>query len=193
MVDKPFLNKDNRKQQAEPQKEPLQPGQKAADFTLKSTPDQQVSLNEFRGRRVVLAFYPGDWSPVCTDQLSLYNELLPEFDKYNAEIIGISVDSAWSHQAFSQNRHLHFPLLSDFEPKGAVGRNYGVYNEAAGNEKRALFVIDEEGIIRWSYVSPTGVNPGAEGILNALEALQNNQQGAKDRQENYDQTHQTGQ
>lgn len=183
MVEQQFSNKDKETQQTSQKQGALQPGQKAPDFTLKSTPDQEVSLHEFKGRRVILAFYPGDWSPVCTDQLSLYNELLAEFDKYNAEILGISVDSAWSHEAFSASRHLHFPLLADFEPKGAIGRAYGVYREQKGTEERALFVIDEAGIIRWSYVSPTGVNPGAQGILNALEELQNKQQGEKAGQE----------
>jgi len=146
----------------------LGPGQSAPDFKLKSTPDQSVSLRDFRGRPVILAFYPADWSPVCGDQLGLYNEVLPEFRKYNAELIGISVDGAWCHAAFASERKYHFPLLADFEPKGAVARAYGVYREAAGETERALFVIDAHGVIRWSFVSPVGVNPGADGILSAL-------------------------
>lgn len=179
MVDNQFSNKDQATPQTSQKPGALQPGQKAPDFTLKATPDQYVSLNEFKGKRVILVFYPGDWSPVCTDQLSLYNELLPEFDKYNAEILGISVDSAWSHQAFAKSRNLHYSLLADFEPKGEVGRTYGVYRDQKGTEERALFVIDEDGIIRWSYVSPSGVNPGAQGILIALEDLQKGHQGDK--------------
>jgi peroxiredoxin len=151
----------------------LSAGAAAPDFSLKSTPDQTVSLGEFRGRPIVLAFYPADWSPVCGDQMALYNEMLPEFKELEAELLGISVDGAWCHAAFSQNRKLHFPLLADFEPKGAVARLYGVYREADGTSERALFVINAEGIIHWSYVSPVGVNPGADGILSALEALQN--------------------
>lgn len=151
----------------------LPAGAAAPDFSLKSTPDQTVSLGEFRGRPIVLAFYPADWSPVCGDQMALYNEMLPEFKELEAELLGISVDGTWCHAAFSQNRKLHFPLLADFEPKGAVARLYGVYREADGTSERALFVINAEGIIHWSYVSPVGVNPGAEGILSALEALQN--------------------
>ncbi len=162
-------NQDNQQQ-------PLQPGTQAPDFTLKSTPDQTVSLHEFRGHPVILVFYPADFSEVCTDQLSLYNQLLPEFEKYGAEPIGISVDGAWSHKAFAEQRHLHFPLLSDFNPKGQVGKMYGVYDEITGQEKRALFVIDSNRVIRWSYVSPTGVNPGADGILNALEGLKQKEQ-----------------
>jgi peroxiredoxin len=149
----------------------LQPGALAPDFELNSTPDQKVRLSDFRGRPVVLAFYPADWSPVCGDELALFNELLPEFNKHAAQLIGVSVDGAWCHAAYSRDRHLHFPLLSDFEPKGAVARQYGVYDQGAGHCERALFVIDAEGTVRWSYVSPEGVNPGADGILRALEAL----------------------
>jgi peroxiredoxin len=128
-------------------------------------------LSEFRGQPVVLAFYPADWSPVCGDQMALYNEILPEFEKLGAEVMGISVDGAWCHAAFAKDRKLHFPLLSDFEPKGAVARAYGVYRHEDGTSERALFVIDGDGMIFWSHVSPVGVNPGAAGILNALEQL----------------------
>jgi len=130
-----------------------------------------VSLGEFRGRPVILAFYPEDWSPVCSDQLALYQELLPEFSRFNAELLGISVDGIWSHLAFAKDRNLHFPLLADFEPKGAVARTYGVYRAGDGTTERALFVIDADGVIAWSYVSPVGINPGADGILSALERL----------------------
>ena len=150
----------------------LQPGSRAPEFTLKSTPDQAVSLSEFRGQPVILAFYPADWSPVCGDQMALYNEILPEFRRYQAELLGISVDGAWCHAAFATERKLHFPLLADFEPKGAVAQTYGVYRTSDGFSERALFVIDAEGVIRWSFVSPVGVNPGADGILAALEAIQ---------------------
>lgn len=130
-----------------------------------------MRLSEFRGQPVVLAFYPADWSPVCGDQMALYNEMLPEFQNLGAELLGISVDGAWCHAAFCRDRKLHFPLLADFEPKGAVARLYGVYREADGTTERALFVIDAEGVIHWSYVSPVGVNPGAAGIFTALEEL----------------------
>jgi peroxiredoxin len=149
----------------------LKAGTPAPDFSLPVTPDQRVSLSEFRGRPVILAFYPADWSPVCGDQLALYNEILSEFHKHHAELLGISVDSAWCHGAYAAQRKLHFPLLSDFEPKGEVARRYGVYREREGTAARALFVIDGDGVIRWSYLSPTGVNPGADGILEALESL----------------------
>jgi peroxiredoxin len=149
----------------------LQAGTAAPDFTLHVTPDQTLSLKELRGQPVVLVFYPADWSPVCGDQVGLYNEMLSEFRKYNAEILGISVDGVWCHDAFAHDRKLHFPLLADFEPKGAVSRAYGAYRTADGVCERALFVIDKDGIIRWSYVSPVAVNPGADGILDALENL----------------------
>jgi peroxiredoxin len=145
----------------------------APDFLLPSTPDQKVSLIEFRGRPVILAFYPADWSPVCGDQMSLYNEVKPEFEKYGAQLLGISVDGIWCHLAFERDRKLRFPLLSDFEPKGGVARAYGVYRASEGLCERALFVIDADGVIRWSYVSPIGVNPGAEGILTALQEYAN--------------------
>ena len=150
---------------------PLPAGTRAPDFALHSTPDQMVRLSEFRGQPVVLAFYPADWSPVCGDQLALYNEILPEFHRHHAELIGISVDGVWCHAAYANARHLHFPLLADFEPKGAISMAYGAYSPPDGHSSRALFVIDGEGIIRWSYLSPMGVNPGADGILEALEGL----------------------
>jgi peroxiredoxin len=151
-------------------------GQPAPDFTLRCTPDQSVSLNEFRGRPVILAFYPADWSPVCGDQMALYNEMLDEFQEFEAELLGISVDGAWCHCAFAEHNKLHFPLLADFEPKGAVARSYGIYDEKDGTSARALFVINPEGVIHWSYLSPVGVNPGANGILSALEDLKANSQ-----------------
>jgi peroxiredoxin len=152
---------------------PLSPGSPSPEFALPSTPDQRVSLAEFRGQPVILAFYPEDWSPVCSDQLALYQELLPEFRKFNAELLGISVDGVWCHLAFAKDRNLHFPLLADFEPKGEVSRTYQVYRASDGTSERALYVIDADGIVRWSYVSPVGVNPGADGILRALEDLGN--------------------
>jgi peroxiredoxin len=150
---------------------PLAPGKKAPDFELPATPDQKISLEEFRGQPVILAFYPEDWSPVCSDQLALYQAVLPEFQRFNAALVGISVDGIWCHLAFAKDRNLHFPLLADFEPKGEVSRAYQVYRHGDGTSERALYVIDGEGIVRWSYVSPVGLNPGADGILSALEEL----------------------
>ncbi len=149
----------------------LKPGTPAPDFSLHVTPDQKLSLGDLRGKPVVMAFYPADWSPVCGDQMAVYNEILPEFEKYEAQLVGISVDGVWCHAAFAENRHLHFPLLADFEPKGAVAAKYGVYRKADGITERALFVIDKNGVIAWSYLSPIAVNPGADGILQALDNL----------------------
>jgi peroxiredoxin len=149
------------------------PGQPAPMFALRTTADQSVSLSDLRGNPVVLVFYPADWSPVCGDQVSLYNELLPEFRAHGAQLLGISVDGVWCHAAFGRDRKLHFPLLSDFEPKGRVADLYDVYDAVEGICQRALFVIDGDGLIRWRFVSPIGINPGADGILDALYRISN--------------------
>jgi peroxiredoxin len=149
----------------------LPAGSPAPAFSLPVTANQRVSLADFKGQTVILAFYPADWSPVCGDQMALYNELIGEFRKHGAVLLGVSVDGPWCHGAFAEARKLHFPLLSDFEPKGAVARSYGAYREEEGTSERALFVIDGTGTIHWSYKSPIGVNPGADGILEALESM----------------------
>jgi peroxiredoxin len=146
-------------------------GTVAPDFSLQSSPDKRLSLSELRGRPVILVFYPADWSPVCGDQLGLYNELREEFAKFDAVLLALSVDGVWCHAAFANDRRYHFSLLADFEPKGEVARRYGVYRTTDGFSERALFVLDKQGVIRWSYVSPVGINPGADGILTALEGL----------------------
>jgi peroxiredoxin len=151
--------------------EVLPPGTRAPDFTLPVTADQKVSLSDFAGQTVILAFYPADWSPVCGDQMALYNELVGEFKKRGAALLGISVDGPWCHGAFAQSRKLHFPLLSDFEPKGAVSRSFGAYRTEEGTSERALFVVDGDGVIQWSYKSPVAVNPGADGIIKALDEM----------------------
>lgn len=150
----------------------LQSGTKAPDFTLNNGTQGTLSLSELRGKNVILAFYPADWSPTCGDQLALYNEVLPMFEDLNAQLLGISVDGKWSHKAYAEDRGYRFPLLSDFEPKGAVAREYGAYNSESGQADRALFVLDKDGVIRWSYLSPRNVNPGADGILTALEEIE---------------------
>ena len=157
--------------QQQSQKTALQPGITAPDFTLRSRPDQSISLNQYRGNPVILVFYPADFSPVCGDEMTLFNQLLPEFQRLNAEVIGISVDGVWCHLAFSKEKNLKIPLLTDFEPKGEVAKKYGVYRQKDGIAERALFLLDKDGIIRYSYVSPIGVNPGADGILKALESI----------------------
>ncbi|HET6797150.1 MAG TPA: redoxin domain-containing protein [Gemmatimonadales bacterium] len=152
----------------------LPAGAPAPDFALASGPDRVLRLTDLRGRPAILVFYPADWSPVCGDELALFNELLPEFQRYEAQLVGISVDGIWCHQAYAEARRLRFPLLSDFEPKGQVSRAYNAYRQKDGFSERALFVVDREGLTRWSYLSPVNVNPGADGILLALEALPSN-------------------
>ncbi len=165
------IGDQSSKNQTRDQVRVLRPGTIAPDFELPNGPDRKVSLQSLRGRPVILVFYPADWSPVCGDQLALYNEVLPEFQRFNAELLGVSVDGPWCHRAYGQQRNLHFPLLSDFEPKGEVSKKYGAYRNGEGISERALFVIDGAGRISWSYVSPIEVNPGADGILTALESL----------------------
>ena len=150
---------------------PLSPGTHAPAFKLRCAPHGAVALDDFRGRPVVLAFYVADWHPVCCAQLALYQELLPDLQRLGAALVGISADSLWSHAAFARAHGLHFPLLADDAPRGAVARAYGVYDRRAGTCRRALFVLDGDGTIRWSSVLPDAVNPGADGILTALEAL----------------------
>ena len=149
----------------------VQAGEAAPAFDLEAAPGEQVSLAQFKGRPVVLVFYPADWSPVCGSQVTLYTECLDMFEEHNAQVLGISVDGAWCHAAFAKDRKAGFPLLADFEPKGAVSKKYGVYREAEGVSERALVVIDGNGVVRWSFVSPIDVNPGADGILHALERM----------------------
>jgi peroxiredoxin len=153
-------------------KEILQAGTEAPDFTLTSAPDETITLSDLRGQPVILAFYPADWSPTCSDQMALYNEVLEMFQEHGAKLLGISVDGKWCHKAFKENRGLRFDLLADFEPKGEVARRYGAYDDVKGRAERALFVLDADGVIRWSYLSPSSVNPGADGILQALEDLE---------------------
>jgi peroxiredoxin len=148
----------------------LKSGTRAPGFSLHCTPDQKISLADFRGRPVILVFYPADWSPECGDQLGLYNELMPEFGRFDAQLLAISVDLAWCHTAYVKDRKLRFPLLSDAHPH-EVSASYGAFRESDGVCERALFVIDPAGMIRWSYLAPMGVNPGADGILRALEGL----------------------
>jgi peroxiredoxin len=149
----------------------LPAGSPAPVFSLHVTPDQKLSLSELRGKPVILAFYPADWSPVCGDQMALYNEILPEFQKFGAILVGVSVDGVWCHEAFAKDRHLQFPLAADFEPKGQVAKAYGAYRDEEGICERALFVIDQKGVVDWSYLSPIAINPGADGILEALMNL----------------------
>jgi peroxiredoxin len=147
----------------------IQPGLPAPDFTLPDQDGNRVSLSDFRGRTVVLVFYPSDFSPVCTDQLSVYQEVLSELEERGAHLVGISVDGAFCHKAFQQHQGLTIPLLADFHPKGAVARAYDVWSEDFGVSGRALVMIDPSGLVQWSYLSPPLEIPGANLIFDALE------------------------
>jgi peroxiredoxin len=168
------MNTQPQPQPADPRqpRAPLPKGAPAPEFRLHTTPDQEVSPSDFRGQPLILAFYPADWSPVCSDQMVLYQEVMPEFKRHNAQVLGISVDGVWCHLAFAKYNNIRFPLLADFEPKGSAARAYNAYHAREGVSERALFVIDPKGAVYWSYVSPIGVNPGADGILQALENME---------------------
>ncbi len=147
-------------------------GTPAPNFTLPSDSGELLSLDDLRGQPIVLVFYPADNSSVCSSQLALYNEALGMFEEHDARIVGISVDDVKSHRDFADALNLNFPLLADDDPIGEVAQTYGVYDQGRGVSQRALFVIDDQGIVRWHHVSPAGVNPGADGILAALESLE---------------------
>jgi peroxiredoxin len=150
----------------------IEPGTKAPDFTLPNQAGDEVSLGDFRGRKLVIAFYPADFSPVCTDQLSIYQEVLAELRERGVELVAISVDSSWTHRAFRKSLGLEIPLLADFHPKGEVARAYGAYLEDYGTSNRSLVLIDEEGTVRWVHASPTPLEiPGANLIFDALERV----------------------
>ena len=150
----------------------IEPGAKAPEFTLPNHRGERVSLSDFAGRRLVLCFYPNDFSPVCSDQLSVYQEVLADVHAAGAELVGISTDGSWSHNAFRKHLGLEMPLLSDFHPKGEVSRAYGAYLEDWGTPNRSLVLIDGEGVVRWVHESPTPLEiPGANLIFDALAAV----------------------
>ena len=149
----------------------IETGKQAPDFELKASPTTSVGLSPLRGRPVILVFYPADFSPVCSDQLSLYQNAAPVFSQYQAQLLGISTDGVWCHEAFAEQRALEFPLLADTWPHGAVAQAYGVLDAGEGCAARALFVLDPNGIVTWNHLSPVGTNPGADGILSALDAM----------------------
>jgi peroxiredoxin len=148
----------------------IAPGEAAPDFTLRDQDGKKVTLSELRGGTVVLVFYPNDFSPVCTDQLNVYEEVLGELEARAVSLFGISIDSSFVHKAFQEHRGITIPLLSDFHPKGEVARAYGVYIEERGHSERALVMVDPEGNVAWSYKSPTPLEiPGANLIFDALD------------------------
>ena len=149
----------------------IEPGTPAPDFTLPDQDGNQVSLSDFQGRTVVLVFYPADFSPVCTDQLSVYQEVLPQLEEQGAAMAGISVDGAFCHRAFRDHLGVSIPLLADFHPKGEVARAYGVWSDEYGVAARALVVVGPDGRVAWSYLSPPLEVPGANLIFDALDQL----------------------
>lgn len=155
-------------------------GEKAAHFRLpvgngklEPGPDDYIDLTELHGSNVILAFYPADWSDVCSSQIALYNELIPTFAEYDAQVFGISVDGTFCHKAFKEAHNMSITLLCDFEPKGEMSRLYGAYNEDIGISNRILYVIDKQGIVQYAYKSPNEENPGAKEILETLKSIKN--------------------
>ena len=150
----------------------IAPGEKAPDFSLPDQDGNTVSLADMRGQTSVLVFYPMDWSPVCTDQLNVYQEVLGDLEAQGAKMYGVSVDSAFSHKAFQQHLGIDIPLLADFHPKGAVSQAYGAYIEERGHNNRSLVLIDEDGIVQWVHAEETPLTiPGPNLIFDALDAV----------------------
>jgi peroxiredoxin len=149
----------------------IETGSPAPDFSLLDQDGQRVSLEDLRGHTSVLVFYPLDFSPVCTDQLNVYDEVLDDLEREGVKLYGISVDSAYCHKAFQSSLGIRIPLLADFHPKGAVAQAYGVYDEKWGNSSRALVMIDPELKVKWAHRAPSALEiPGANLIFDALGA-----------------------
>ncbi|GAA1940859.1 redoxin domain-containing protein [Microbacterium aoyamense] len=140
-------------------------GAPAPKVQLDAASGRRIDLADMKGRTVVLVFYPADWSPVCGDELDVFNIALPLFTEIGSVVLGVSVDSVWSHKAFADQHHLRIDLLSDFEPKGSVSREFGMYDDRAGRSKRGLVIIDGDGVVRWAVVYPDDVNPGVDEVL----------------------------
>ncbi len=148
----------------------IEAGAKAPDFTLRNQDGEKVGLSEFRGQKVLLVFYPKDFSPVCSDQLSIYQEVLGEIEAKNTRVLGVSIDHTWAHRAFKDKLGLSIPLLADFNPRGEVASSYGAYSEQRGCTNRSLVLIDEEGVVEWVHESPSPLEiPGANLIFDALQ------------------------
>jgi peroxiredoxin len=150
---------------------PLAAGSRAPHFTLHDGPHSTIGLTDLLGRAAVLVFYVADWHPVASDQLGQLTELQPEFERLRSSVVGIAVDSPWSHAAFAAEKSIRFPLLSDDAPAGDVARAFGVHSSASGRSERALFVLDPSGMVVWSQIFPDAVNPGVDAVLSALEAI----------------------
>lgn len=148
----------------------IEPGTRAPDFSLPDQDGRAVTLADLAGQTSVLAFYPMDFSPACTDQLNVYQEVLPQLEERGARLLGVSVDSSFAHKAFRERLGISIPLLADFHPKGEVAKAYGVYIDERGHSQRALVMIGPDLIVRWAYQAPTPLEiPGANLIFDALE------------------------
>jgi peroxiredoxin (alkyl hydroperoxide reductase subunit C) len=144
-------------------------GEQAPEFTLRNQEGEDVSLADYKGRKVLLVFYPMDFSPVCSDQLSIYQEVKPELSEKGVELVGISIDHAYAHKAFQEKLGIDTTLLADFEPKGEVSKAYGSYLDGPGIANRTLVLVDEDGNVAWTYESPSpGEFPGANVIFDGL-------------------------
>lgn len=150
---------------------PLPVGMLAPDFTLPQAPHSRLGLHSFGNYALVLVFYPMDWEPVSREQLILYQTYTDTFDRLGARLLGISIDHLYCHAAFAREAHIHFPLLADFQPRGRVARQIGVFRQAQGVSARALFVIDAQGVIQFSKAYPDQLNPGVDEVLTILEAF----------------------
>ena len=148
----------------------IEAGTPAPDFTLVDQDGGHVSLSDFRGRTVLLAFYPADFSPTCTDQLSVYQVRLRELEERGVQVLGISVDGAFCHKAFQKHLSLTMPLLADFHPKGEVAKAYGIWSEDFGQSGRGLVLVGPDGTVEWSYLSPPLDVPEPELVFAALGA-----------------------
>lgn len=131
---------------------PIAEGQSAPDFTLKDQNQNDVKLSDFRGKNVVLAFYPLDWSPVCSKEHACFANDLQSFNGLHAQVLGVSVDSVWSHKAFAEKMGIQYPLLADFQPRGAVASQYGLYLSDKGITNRATVIVDKQGVVRYVQV-----------------------------------------
>ncbi len=146
-------------------------GQPVPDFTLKNQDQKDVRLRDFRGKNVVIVFYPLDWSPVCTNEHACFVNDMQKFQKLNAQILGISVDSVWSHKAWAEKLGIQYPLLADFQPRGAVGETFGVYMADKGITGRAIAIVDKDGKVAWFKQYEILQVPEVAEVAQALEKL----------------------
>jgi peroxiredoxin len=147
----------------------LSVGQTAPDFTLKDQSQKEVKLSDFAGKKnVVLVFYPLDWSPTCTNEHACFVNDMRQFESLDAAVLGVSVDSVWSHKAYAEKMHINYSLLADFHPKGAMSEKYGVYLPEKGIAGRSIFIIDKGGKVAWMKNYDIPVVPDVKEVATAL-------------------------